>query len=393
MVAVLAAACSADAAPVEQSDDAIVGVPQTDIERQTIGSVWLYAHTRWAKAMHARATGADDLEVAPVYLAYWHWFDQVATGISPRIQTGGNWQLASSLVRRYGLCPPSAFGTTGAFADDASRFADALATVEASLASGPLRDPARRRDRRVVRAELDRAFRLDDQARSMLDRVFGEDVARTFASTSQPADATGTPLLRAEDVRVSYPGGALATSNRQTLAVAMNEWRSVYYATEDHRAFLQRMQRAMNDRAPVLLTWFVDFGGLERREVPLRGSFALATLRELGPGTQGGHTAVVDAYTALLADGSKVSVASDQAPPAGALDPYAEVVSVRVAREWGAARPPAVDVPGMPAHHELFVDYLTSSIKRCVVRDGATDTKNCPFSQIPLESILLPPGY
>ncbi len=393
MVAVLAASCGADAAPVEQGDDAIVGVPQTDIERQAIGSVWLYAHARWAKALNARATGTKHLELSPVYLAYWHWFDQVATGISPRIQTGGNWQLASSLVHRYGLCPPSAFGVTGETVDDVTRFADALRTVEASLASGPLRDPAGRRDRRVVRAELDRAFRLDAAARSMLDRVFGEDVSRTLASARSPADPSGTSLLRAEELLASYPGGSLAASGGQTLALAMEEWRPVYYASTDRRAFLQRMQRAMNDRAPVLLTWFVDFGGLERRELPHRGSFSLATLRELGPGTQGGHTAVLDTYAVRLPDGSTVETAPDLPPPSAALDPYAEVVSVRVARDWGAARPPAVDGQGMPMYHDLFLDYLTSPIPRCVARGGETDTTNCPFSQVPLESILLPPGY
>ncbi len=392
LVALLAAvsvACSEDARPIEQTDDEVAGVPQTEVERQAIGSVWLYAYGEWASALHASATG-ETLDASPAYLAYWHWFDQIASGVSPHIQTGGNWTLASSLVRRYGLCPASAFPSESAPADDAERFAEAMATIEASLASGVLHDPAKRRDRTVVRSELDRAFRLPSDTRAMLDRAFGADASRSFTSLRAPADASGTPLVRAETVRVSYPG---STSGGATLATAMTAWRPLYYVASDGRAFLQRVQRAMNDGAPILLTWFVDFAALEARDVPLRGSFNLATWRELGPGQQGGHVALLRAYSAKLPDGAIVSAELMRSAPSSALDPNAEVLSVRVQSEWGAARPERATAPGMPAFVDLHLDYLSAPIKRCVTRDGVTDTTSCPFSQVPLESVVLPPGY
>lgn len=36
---------------------------------------------------------------------------------------------------------------------------------------------------------------------------------------------------------------------------------------------------------------------------------------------------------------------------------------------------------------------VLAPIERCVSKDGVTDTSNCPSSQVPLESVVLPPGY
>jgi hypothetical protein len=47
------AACTAE--PLESSNDgtgAIVNVPHTDVEKQSIGNCWAYAHTSWAESMH-----------------------------------------------------------------------------------------------------------------------------------------------------------------------------------------------------------------------------------------------------------------------------------------------------------------------------------------------------
>lgn len=361
-----ALACSAETRTAERVDDEISGAPLTEIERASIGSVWLYAHASWTTALNAKAVPSGrPLTPSPAYLAYWHWFDQIATGAGARIQTGGNWKLASSIALRFGVCPEADFAAEDPSLDAAARFDAARAILDASLATGILHDPAKRRDRRVVRAELDRAFRVPAATRAVLDQVFGEDVSRAFSATAVRADPTGTPILRAEDVPVAYPERAGAV-REQTLATAMASWRSVYASATEPAAALTRVERAMEDGAPVLLTWFVDFGALEDRDRPLRGTFNLGTLRELGPRQQGGHTAVLEASSASL---------------------------VRVPNAWGAAHPERVSEPGMPAHHDVLVEYLVAPIKRCVTRDGVTDTSNCPTTQVPLESVVLPPGY
>lgn len=397
VLAMAAGACSVDTrTATATSDDGIASITQTATERQSIGSVWIHAFGRWTSALHTSATN-EPLATSPAYVAYWYFFDQIASGVSPHVQTGGNWRVASAIALRHGVCPPEAFAPANAQPDDATRFDVALAALETSLASGPLHDPTKRHDRRVVRAELDRAFQLRPETTAMLDAVFGEDASKSFLSMTSPADPSGTPLLRASDVRVAYPG-ATGTKATTTLANALQDFRPVFYGAtsgEDSRDFLARVQHAMNDGAPVLLTWFVDFSALEVRDVPLKGSFNLATLRELGPGMQGGHTALLSAYAARLPDGAVVPeepTLGVRAPTSDALS-SAEVVSLRFPSDWGSAHPAKATVPGMPPYHDLHLDYLTAPIARCEVRNGATDTTSCSSTQVPLESVVLPPGY
>ena len=58
--------------PVATGSDDIVDVPQTDVERQSIGNTWLYAHAAWVATMHQAASG-ESFDVSPWYWTYWHW--------------------------------------------------------------------------------------------------------------------------------------------------------------------------------------------------------------------------------------------------------------------------------------------------------------------------------
>src|SRR3954470_10301580 len=91
----LAVGCAApsDQVPVATGSDDIVSVPQTDVERQSIGNCWIYAEASWVESMHKTATG-ESFDTSQSYWTYWHWFDQVTSGIAPAISTGGNWQTA-----------------------------------------------------------------------------------------------------------------------------------------------------------------------------------------------------------------------------------------------------------------------------------------------------------
>src|SRR3954468_1747366 len=100
LVSSLALGCAApsDAGPVATGSDDIVSVPQTDVERQSIGNCWIYAEASWVESMHKAATG-ESFDTSQSYWTYWHWFDQVTSGMAPAISTGGNWQTANSIVR------------------------------------------------------------------------------------------------------------------------------------------------------------------------------------------------------------------------------------------------------------------------------------------------------
>jgi hypothetical protein len=398
----LAVGCAApsDQGPVASGSDDIVDVPQTDVERQSIGNCWLYAHASWVESMHKAATG-ESFDVSQSYWTYWHWFDQVAGGASTTISTGGNWQTANGIVKKYGLVPERAFVLADTASEMSARQATALAAVNESLASGPLKTLAARRDKALVRKELDRAWGLTADVSATLDRVFGADVSRTFSSLSSRADASGTDIQRADDFVVAYSTAPGSVAVPRKLTQAMSEWRQAYYSGADRRAFQLRVQRALHDAQPVIITWFVDFNALESRDTPLRGSFNMSTLTELGPGRQGGHMTVIDDYQAKLADGRVLAAGTtlDPSKPEdkmlldSALLPSTEVEFFRVKNSWGAARPDRAFAPGMPGYHDLHLDYLDGPVKKCVERDGTTDTSTCPSTAVPLQNVVLPPGY
>jgi hypothetical protein len=252
-----------------------------------------------------------------------------------------------------------------------------------------------------VRKELDRAWALAADVTATLDRVFGADVSRTFSSVTARADSAGSDIQRAEDFAVSYSSAPGTIPLQRRLSQAMSEWRQVYYAGVDRRAFQLRVQHALHDAQPVVITWFVDFNALESRDTPLRGSFNMATLNELGSGTQGGHMTVIDDYQAKLADGRVLAAgkALDPSKPEdktlldSALLPSTEVEFFRVKNSWGAARPDRAFAPGMPGYHDLHLDYLDGPVKKCVERNGVTDIASCPSTTVPLQNVVLPPGY
>jgi hypothetical protein len=377
----------------------IVNVAQTDVERQSIGNCWIYAHASWIESMNKSATGAS-FDLSQSYWTYWHWFDQIASGFGSEISTGGNYTTASNIVRKYGLMSEGAFVDTDTQNEMSSRQSSALATINDSLKNGALKETSARRDRLLVRRELDRAWGLTADVVDKLNRAFGESVTRTFSSTTSPASAEGTDIVRGQDFKVTYttsPGGAPVQRN---LVQAQSEWRQVYYRAGD-RQFQIRVQKALHDAQPVIITWFVDFNAMENRTNELRGSFNMTTLNEFGPGRQGGHMTVLEDYQAKLADG-RVLKAGETLDPTNpeqkalldtALASSSEVQFFRVKNSWGAARPDRAFAPGMPGYHDLHMSYLDGPVKKCAERNGQTDTTSCTTQQTPLKYVILPPGF
>lgn len=402
LAAPLAAGCSStdasSSSPVVD-DNEIVDVKHTPVERQSIGNCWIYAQATWVESMHLSATG-ESFDASQSYWTYWHWFDQIAGGLSSQISTGGNWSTANNIIRKYGMMAGKDFVAADATNEMSLRQKTALAAMNASLATGALKDPAARRDKKLVRTEMDRAWGLTPEMSATLDKVFGAGATRTFAST-KPASATGTPILRGDDFKVSYANGPGAAPQQKTLTQAMADWSEAFYSPADKRPFLLRVQKALHANQPVLISWFVDFNGLENRDGPLKGSFNLATLKELGAGRQGGHETVLKDYQAKLPDGRVLAAGTtldpnkpaDAALLASALDPRTEIQFLRIKNSWGGARPDRAFAPGMPGYHDLYLDYLDGPIKKCVETNDVTDDTNCPSTVAPLQSIVLPPGF
>jgi hypothetical protein len=373
--------------PVLTAAQDIVDVDQTPAKRQSIGNCWIYATTSWAESLSLTATGAPE-NFSETYWTYWHWFDQIVTRRPASLTTGGGFSTMTRLISTYGVVSEGHFIPNEDTAEMSMRQKSALASMNQALASGALANPAARANRVLVRQELDRAFALAPETVAELDRVFGADVSRSFASRTAPDSET---LRDASTVRVSYLQADGSTKNGD-LRSALRDWTESYYPrnTTSRRAFQQRFQRALHSRLPVLLTWFVDFNALDNST----GSFAGPPT---SPGNQGYHMTVAEDYAVRDVPGFGTLPAGvlETRPEAlaAALDPSASLMFIRTKNSWGGLRPDRKFVEGFPGYHDLHFAYLNGPVKECAQTNGATDTSNCPSDLTPFVSVIMPRGF
>jgi hypothetical protein len=383
---------------VGSTEQAITDVAHTPVERQSIGNCWLYAQATWVESMALSATG-DELDASQSYWTYWHWFDQVTGFFRPdELQTGGFQFTSHQIVRDRGLMPEGAFVLEDTESEMSDRQASALATVNAALASGEFEDA----DGATVRRILDDAWQLPQDVRDQLDRAFGADGEQTLR---QGASVAGTDIVDPATVMVRYTDRSSgATEVRDaTLLDAISEWNEVRYpfGQTARREFLRRVQRALHDSQPVVLTWDVDFNALENQAGERQGSFNMKTLDEAGrPGSQGGHMTVLEDYAIETVEFGllEAGVTLDPSDPAdaarleAALLDSSELTLLRTKNSWGAERPDREFAPGFPGYHDLWMDYMNGPIPFCPGDDNPTN-ETCTGESTPLRTVMLPPGY
>ena len=253
---------SADEDPTGASVDDITGVDQSKVKRQSIGNCWLYATSSWLEALNKGASGVE-MNTSESWLTYWHWFEQIANGTmwGEEISTGGSYDVAASLLNRYGVVLEKDFIAAEAESEMSNRQSSALAAINASLKSGALKDENARRDRKLVRAELDKAWGLDPAVVARIDAVFGADVAKTL-DKSYVRKAPGKGILRPVDVPALLHDPDTKASMKGTLQDAigrgktrwMREGKYMFqevsypYDKAQRRAFWKRVQHALHDR-------------------------------------------------------------------------------------------------------------------------------------------------
>jgi len=388
---------------------AIVDVPHTQVERQSIGNCWLYAQASWVESLHLShqldtETDPDELDVSQSYWTYWHWFDQV-TGYmyKDEISTGGSQWKSHALVRERGLMLEADFVPEDALGEMSSRQSSALSKINAALKTGALSTQEARENGELVRQTFDDAWGLSTDVRDMLDQAFGKDGERTLRTD---ADLSGTKIIDPASVKVKYSkldSTGTTVHVDGTLLDAVQAWREARYpySVPERRSFLQRVQRALHDRQPVVITWDVDFNALENDDEQRGGSFNMQTLKDAGgPGRQGGHMTVLEDYAAITDDYGLIEAAKtlDPADPqdAAKLDalllPGTKITLLRTKNSWGANRPDRQFAPGFPGYHDLWMDYLDGPIKFCPSVENKTE-ENCTGESTPLNSVMLPPGY
>jgi hypothetical protein len=379
--------------------DDITSVDHTKVKRQSIGNCWFYATTSWAEALNKGAT-QQELNLSESYGTYWHWFEQIGNRGGTEISTGGSFSTAVSLIDRYGMMPEGSFIPEESEAEMSGRQASALAAINKELKEGVLKDTAARRDKKKVREALDKAWGLSDAVKANLTSVFGAGVERTLDRSYRSRKPTGG-ILRARDIAARLKNPTTGQFEKGTLQDAIGTgstwsrtgkyvWNEadMPFQASGRRAFYLRIQKALHDKQPVVISWKVDFNALTAQSV-----FDLAALEAKGPGRQGGHMTVLHDYQAKLKDGT-VLKAGVQATPdelAKALDPSTTIEFLRVKNSWGASRPDRWSFADLPGYHDLTTAYLEGPIWDCA--EGVTDRTQCSKSAVPLWDVVLPAGY
>ncbi len=388
------------------STDAITNVNHTKVKRQSIGNCWLYAAVSWVEALNKMATG-EEKNVSESYLTFFHWFDQIANGAtSTEISTGGSYGVAAELIARYGIMMEGDFIPGEINAEMSNRQSTALAAINTSLKTGLLSKPENRRNRAVVLAELEKAWGLDANVTTMMHRTFGTAVSRTLdVSYAYKRTPTVGKILRAKDFQAKIKDAKTGEWKTGTLADAIgtkaqyswgrrdgaNAWNDVDFPTTAtaRRDFFKRVQRALHDGQPVIISWFVDFNALSST-----ASFSLEELARRGVGRQGGHMTVLHDYQAEVPGFGTLKAGEPATADAltAALSSDTKITFLRIKNSWGAYRPDRWNDAVLPGYHDLTMGYLTGPVKKCVEKNGTSDPTNCT-DHVPLWEVVLPPGY
>jgi hypothetical protein len=387
---------------IDSSEDNVTDVKNSKVKHQSIGNCWAYATVGWAESLHLTHTGAE-INLSESWISYWHWYEQIAGGPSgmqklasldkDQISTGGWYGLAAEIMRRYGVLEEGKFIPEEEEAARSARQSSALAALNESLKNGALKDPAARRDRKLVRQELDKAWGLTPATVEMLNQVYGEDVSRTALTQGNTPPADSGVKLTAEipvgtNISLADAIGQPSSSFNFLQRKGKYAWNETSYpaSATSRRDFLRKMQSAMHEGMPVILVWFVDFAAMDAQN---RFMEPPAT-----PGRQGGHMTVVEDYQinnvpgfGTLAAGTLVT---DPAALEAALAPEAEMEFIRIKNSWGTSLAPNESGEELRGYHDLYMKYLNGPLVRCTESNG----DKCGIkSNVPgLSAMVLPPA-
>ncbi|MFW7381673.1 MAG: hypothetical protein ACOH5I_22890 [Oligoflexus sp.] len=355
------------------SDVKVTSVEHTPVKQQSIGNCWLYAHATWMESKLKHTTG-ETYDVSETYWTYWDFYHKLLNNEEEleELGTGGTWNLSTAIIKKYGWVEEKDFIVEegGVIFSKAQQCAEKYIN-EALTVGGSLYDPASRTEENL-RAELDQAFSCDgtysfDMDLAYENRRLAEETILHDAKTN-----TEKPLMawldewtqvgnRAHTSWNYYEGKKLPTEN----------------AMDYYKQLEQRVKRALNDRQPVVLSFYVTFNAPNAQ-----GLFNLNTLSSRGDiGEGGGHMVVLHDYTVNNVPGigrldeGDMSAEMKEAALQGDLD------YLVAKNSWGANRQ---DRPWLRNGYSRFSwDYLTKSY---YVED---DDIFRPFMQ----SLIFPPGY
>ena len=267
------------------ADPRATSIPQTNAKWQSIGNCWIYAVMGWIEALALKGSeGRVKLNLSESYLTYRH-YQELLLRESPltSLDEGGSFERGIELIDRYGLMNEGDFIPQEQDQTKSLIQTKATAFVNESLRSGILASEMRKspaqRSADVIKGVLNQAFQVDiDAIDARRKRVPIDKLIVGFTQTGQPLS-----LQRKLHTWVRRPWPQANAFVREPQAQVL---------TPDHIAILKAVKYALNLGQPVLLSFYVDFGALDK------GVFSLKRLKEKGMGRQGGHLVVLTDYTA-----------------------------------------------------------------------------------------------
>lgn len=397
----LAAATGGCGADTGSNTDDVTDVKNSSVKNQSIGNCWVYASMGWAESLHLAQT-AEELNLSESWISYWHWYEEIA-GPPPglpsiaqldkgQLSTGGWWGLAAEIMRRYGVINEGSFIPEEAEAARSARQSSALSAINASLATGALSDATKRKDRKLVRQELDKAWGLASATSALITEVFGADVSKTLLGTGV-AIPKNSGMRLPKDILVGHAIsladaiGTPASSTNVLQRKGKYAWNEVAYPTTAaaRRDVQIRMQKAMHAGMPVILSWFVDFNAMDSQN---RFMTPPAT-----PGHQGGHMTVVEDYQITNVPGYGTleagKLVTDPKILSAALAPAATLEFLRIKNSWGTSLAPPNASSDLRGYYDLYLKYLNADLVKCTESNG---DKCAIKAKVPgLTALILPP--
>jgi hypothetical protein len=412
-------ALGACATEVVTTEDGVTAVPETGArDQKNTGNCWLYATAGWAESLEYAKLIAegkarlDDPSTRPYHLSiaywnYWDWYGKLVGGtvkgtkvsaLKEQLDSGGSWGVAVEIAERYGIAR-----ARSVIGDDVHNEADhtsaALKVMAESLANGPLKSSAARRDRTVVRKELDRAFAFQPGVREAMTAAFG-DGSRTFVDGT----ATGNAIITApadHSINVPRPDGHAKTvslrdaigrcmegdnPDRRTGAYAWSVLPFLPSTADATREYFRRIQRALHQNVPLPISWYVASNGDEGHD----GEYISISAKPAVAADSGSHETLVDDYEVEDVPGFgllRAGTLASEAAKSAALADRSRIRFLRVKNSWGRNE----NAYGPAGYNDLYVDYLTGTVRACPKGARSNDSR-CEH-HVPLEDVILPSGF
>ncbi len=389
----LAACASPEDANDAASADAVTAIDDTSIKEQTIGTCWLYTTAAWAEALHLEATH-ETVDLSETYWTYWALYDRIVNGKIDQygfIDEAGTWGEAAEIINRYGMMREGDFIPEDAHDPHTSRAIDALNAILTSLSAGRLNTAAARHDRVLVRSELNAAFGLKPNVATWLDASFGADGKKTLNAGATVA--AGAPIIEAANFQMTAgPGKTRPLSaligtdlpnidpNRRT---GIDAWQYAQYPrgtdAAAKRSLMKRVQHALNDRLPVIISWRVDHAA-----VAADGSLKAPSGRQVPTES---HLSLITDYQASNVPGfGTLPVGKVEARPAALAASLADTAVVdllRIKNSWGSDPRQHSAIPA--GYYDIARGYYDASFEIC---SGGSCLPSPAFSYV-----MLPAGY